>query len=241
MEAIRRRTVGIFVFALTILWLKKFQGRNRHQRRWCLLDMIPGQIRNMNELVGVSDEACKNMLRMDQVVFSRLCSLLQDLVDSFEHILGNKMEGAGVVGGQDGEKGKVTRGRRTWSKIEEDALIQCLTDIINNEWKADNCFKLGFQRELEKEMKKLLPGTDLVANPHINSKIHVWKKEYGSLFELLSKFGIGWNYTTNTINVLDEEEWETKKRADPHVKTMCYKSWPYYSFWQEIFGKDRAT
>ncbi|KAL8515038.1 hypothetical protein ACS0TY_013934 [Phlomoides rotata] len=27
-------------------------------------------------------------------------------------------------------------------------------------------------------MRKLLPGTDIVSNPHINSKIHVWKKEY---------------------------------------------------------------
>ncbi|KAL8460636.1 hypothetical protein ACS0TY_032229 [Phlomoides rotata] len=33
----------------------------------------------MNELVEVSDEVCKDMLRMDRLVFSRLCSLLQDL------------------------------------------------------------------------------------------------------------------------------------------------------------------
>ncbi|KAL8521148.1 hypothetical protein ACS0TY_011627 [Phlomoides rotata] len=155
MEAIRHRTVGIFVFALAILWLKKFQGRNRRQRRWCLLDRIPGQIRNMNEL--------------------------------------------------NGEKGKASRGRRTWLKIEEDALIQCLTDIVNNGWKAGNGFKSGFQRELKKGIKKLLPGTDLVVNPHIKSKIHVWKKEHGSLFDLFSKSGIGWNCTTNTIDVLDEE------------------------------------
>ncbi|KAL8547144.1 hypothetical protein ACS0TY_006745 [Phlomoides rotata] len=151
------------------------------------------------------------------------------------------MESVGVVSGQDGEKGKTTRGRRTWSKIKEDALIMCLTDIVNNDWKADNGFKPGFQRELEKGMRKRLPGTDLVANPHINSKIHVWKKEYGSLFDLLSKSGIGWNCTTNTIDVLDEEAWETQKRVDPHVKLLRYKSWPYYGFWQEIFGKDRAT
>ncbi|KAL8487191.1 hypothetical protein ACS0TY_023745 [Phlomoides rotata] len=122
------------------------------------------------------------------------------------------MESVGVVGGQDGEKGKTTRGRRTWSKIEEDALIMCLTDIVNNSWKADNGFKPGFQRELEKGMRKRLPGIDLVANPHINSKIHVWKKEYESLFDLLSKSGIGWNCITNTIDVLDEEAWETQKR-----------------------------
>ncbi|KAL8496998.1 hypothetical protein ACS0TY_020616 [Phlomoides rotata] len=38
-----------------------------------------------------------------------------------------------VVGGnQDGDRGKATRGRRTWLRIEEDALVQCLTDILND-------------------------------------------------------------------------------------------------------------
>ncbi|KAL8538129.1 hypothetical protein ACS0TY_000187 [Phlomoides rotata] len=73
-------------------------------------------------------------------------------------------------------------------------------------------------------MRKLLVGTDIVANPHINSKIHVWKKEYGALSDLLSKSGIGWNSTTNTIDVLDETVWDAQKKS-----------------WLDIFGKDRAT
>ncbi|KAL8470896.1 hypothetical protein ACS0TY_033465 [Phlomoides rotata] len=87
-------------------------------------------------------------------------------------------------------KGKASRGRRSWSRVEEDALIGCLIDIVNDGWKADNGFKAGFQRELEKGMRKIFPGTDLVANPHINSKIHVWKKEYSALNDLLSKSGV---------------------------------------------------
>ncbi|KAL8503744.1 hypothetical protein ACS0TY_022457 [Phlomoides rotata] len=68
-----------------------------------------------------------------------------------------------VIGGNlDGGKGKATRGRCSWSKIEEDELIQCLYDIVSDGWKADNGFKAGFQRELEKGMRKLLPGTDLL-------------------------------------------------------------------------------
>ncbi|KAL8471941.1 hypothetical protein ACS0TY_029254 [Phlomoides rotata] len=30
-------------------------------------------------------------------------------------------------------------------------------------------------------------------------------------------------------------------QADPHVKGMRFKSWPYYLQWGDIFGKDRAT
>ncbi|KAL8550434.1 hypothetical protein ACS0TY_009026 [Phlomoides rotata] len=125
--------------------------------------------------------------------------------------------------------------------MEEDCLIQCLNEIVNDGWKADNGFKAGFQRELEKGMHKLLPGTDIVANPHINSKIHVWNKDYGTLSDLLSKSGIGWDSTTNTIDVIDEALWDAHKRADPQVKTMRFKSWPYYEHWLNIFGKDRAT
>ncbi|KAL8521810.1 hypothetical protein ACS0TY_012103 [Phlomoides rotata] len=149
----------------------------------------------------------------------------------------------GNVGGgtQDVDKGKSTRGWRTWSKIEEDALVQCLTDIMNDGWKADNGFRCGFHRELEKGMWKLLIGTDIVANPHINSKIHVWKKEYGALSDLLSKSGISWNSTTNTIDVLDKTVWDAQKKIDPKVVSMRHKSWPYYESWLDIFGKDRAT
>ncbi|KAL8508551.1 hypothetical protein ACS0TY_018974 [Phlomoides rotata] len=67
------------------------------------------------------------------------------------------MDGTGI-GGADQEKGKTTRARRSWTKPEEDALIHCLLDIVAEGWKADNGFKAGFLRELEKGMKKLLPA-----------------------------------------------------------------------------------
>ncbi|KAL8514347.1 hypothetical protein ACS0TY_013460 [Phlomoides rotata] len=95
------------------------------------------------------------------------------------------------LAGHVGDSVKIVRGRRSWTK-----------------------------RELEKGVRKLLPGTDIVATPHINSKVHVWKKEYGALSDLLSKSGIGWNLTTSMIEVEDEAVWDGCK-------------------W--IFGKDRAT
>ncbi|KAL8479170.1 hypothetical protein ACS0TY_026145 [Phlomoides rotata] len=90
-------------------------------------------------------------------------------------------------------------------------------------------------------MRKIIPATDIVANLHINSKIHVWKKEYGALSDLLSKSGIGWNSTTSMLEVEDEGVWKSCKRVDPHVKGLRYKTWPYYPQWIEIFRKDRAT
>ncbi|KAL8469730.1 hypothetical protein ACS0TY_032539 [Phlomoides rotata] len=56
---------------------------------------------------------------------------------------GNKMD-APKCGGVEPEKGKTTRARRSWTRIEEDALIHCLLDIVSDGWKADNGFKAGF-------------------------------------------------------------------------------------------------
>ncbi|KAL8490996.1 hypothetical protein ACS0TY_022852 [Phlomoides rotata] len=131
-------------------------------------------------------------------------------------IFGNKMD-APIGGGIEQEKFKSTRARRSWTMIEEDALIQCLLDIVSDGWKADNGFKAGFQRGLEKVMRKLLPGTDIAATPHINSKIHVWKKRVrSSVSDLLSNSGIGWNSSTNTLDIQDEFVWDQRKgAADP--------------------------
>ncbi|KAL8493330.1 hypothetical protein ACS0TY_024519 [Phlomoides rotata] len=151
------------------------------------------------------------------------------------------MDQQGNLHSQHGEKVKLVRGRRSWTKIKEDALIHCLTNVVNQGWKAENGFRAGFQRELEKGMRKQLPGTDIVALPHINSKIHVWKKEYDALSDLLSKSGIDWNSTTYMIEVEDEAVWDDCRRADPHVKGLRFKTWPFYPQWIEIFGRDRAT
>ncbi|KAL8513672.1 hypothetical protein ACS0TY_012968 [Phlomoides rotata] len=45
----------------------------------------------------------------------------------------------------DADRLKFVRGRRLWSKIEEDALILCLTDVVHAGWTSENGFKAGFQ------------------------------------------------------------------------------------------------
>ncbi|KAL8519177.1 hypothetical protein ACS0TY_010202 [Phlomoides rotata] len=99
------------------------------------------------------------------------------------------------------------------------------------------------QRELERGMKRILPMTDIVVNPHNNSKIHVWKKEYDTLSNLLSKSGIGWNSTTSMIDVEDESVWEGCHRVSRFVKLSIELN-PYLALLYTMdrdFGKDRAT
>ncbi|KAL8543483.1 hypothetical protein ACS0TY_004139 [Phlomoides rotata] len=46
---------------------------------------------------------------------------------------------------------------------------------------------------------------------------------------------------TSMVEMEDEGVWDASRKADPHVKGVRFKPWPYYGQWLEIFGKDRAT
>ncbi|XP_073270922.1 uncharacterized protein [Primulina huaijiensis] len=138
-------------------------------------------------------------------------------------------------------KGKKTdKSRRVWSRTEEEVLLEALKDLATKGWKSENGFRCGYLALLEETMNKVFPRTDLRANPHINSKIHVWKRTHGSLVTILSRSGIGWNNSEKKIEASDEA-WECFVKGDSSARSMCYKSWPYYSDWCEIFGHDRAT
>lgn len=106
------------------------------------------------------------------------------------------------------QKGKSGKSRRTWTTPEELCLLNALKDIVQLGMKCDNGFRSGYLGALEKAMAHRFPGTDLKGDPHIQSKIHVWRKTYGTLNTLLSRSGIGWNDSTNTIDVGDDQVWQ---------------------------------
>ncbi|GER31833.1 peptidyl-prolyl cis-trans isomerases [Striga asiatica] len=78
-----------------------------------------------------------------------------------------------------GRNSQVNGQRRTWNVDEESALIQGLRDLVSRGWKCDNGFRSGYTNILEQHMARCFPGTTIRAEPHISSKITVWKKTYG--------------------------------------------------------------
>ncbi|KAL0319726.1 UNVERIFIED_CONTAM: hypothetical protein Sradi_5234100 [Sesamum radiatum] len=130
--------------------------------------------------------------------------------------------------------------RRVWSVKEEEGLIVALKDVVKQGWKCENGFRTRYLGVQEQEMKKLFPSSDIKADPHIQSKIHVWKKTYGSLVGMLGRSGFGWNDATNMVVVDDDVVWDNYIKIDPFAKSMRLKSFPFYLAWCEVFGKDRA-
>ncbi|KAK4403144.1 hypothetical protein Sango_1055100 [Sesamum angolense] len=82
-------------------------------------------------------------------------------------------------------------------------------------------------------------ATDM-AEPHINSKIHVWKKHYGTLMGMMGKSGFGWDDSRSMITVDSQDVWDEYCKIDSNARTMRYKSWPFFLAWREIFDKDRV-
>lgn len=87
--------------------------------------------------------------------------------------------------------------KHQWTSVEDSKLVECLVDLTNcGKWKADNgTFKPGFLQQIQKMMSDKIPGCELRAQPHIDSRIKLLKKQYHAISEMLgpSASGFGWN------------------------------------------------
>ncbi|KAL8503832.1 hypothetical protein ACS0TY_022525 [Phlomoides rotata] len=52
-----------------------------------------------------------------------------------------------------------------------------MKDLVTKGWKTENRFKPGYLLKLEAGMLKMLPGTDIRVNPHITSRVTIWRKK----------------------------------------------------------------
>ncbi|KAL8466128.1 hypothetical protein ACS0TY_035297 [Phlomoides rotata] len=136
-----------------------------------------------------------------------------------------------------GMKKSIPTSRRVWTYGEEKELVNALRDLDVKGLKCDNGFKSGYLNLLENILAVKFPGTDLKGDPHINSKIHVWKKQYACLKFMLGVSGIGLNSTTYHIDALPEV-WAAHIKTDPTARGMKNKSFPFYADW---FGQITDT
>ncbi|KAH6783242.1 hypothetical protein C2S52_008201 [Perilla frutescens var. hirtella] len=81
-----------------------------------------------------------------------------------------------------GAENKSEKTRRTWTLREEHKLIIALKEVVARGWKCDNGFRTSYLGVLEQLMQQAIPGNDLKVEPHIISKIHVWKKKIMDLY-----------------------------------------------------------
>ncbi|KAL0441050.1 UNVERIFIED_CONTAM: hypothetical protein Sradi_0043900 [Sesamum radiatum] len=111
--------------------------------------------------------------------------------------------------------------RRTWTQREEEVLVNALRTIVTTGWKCENGFRAGYLNQLEAIMCKQLPNTDIRAEPHINSKIHVWKRHYGTLMCMMGNSGFGWDDNRSMITVDSQDVWDEYCKIDASAKVYA--------------------
>ncbi|KAL8490363.1 hypothetical protein ACS0TY_026033 [Phlomoides rotata] len=80
MNRLIQNTLVIVAIGIILLTkIKQRRDRNDRRRKFTILDRIPSQMRNMSYLCEVSDEDCRDQLRMDRAAFHNLCFILQSV------------------------------------------------------------------------------------------------------------------------------------------------------------------
>ena len=90
--------------------------------------------------------------------------------------------------------------------MEKEALLGILELFVLRDYHCDNGnFKLGSYTLISKELQVNCPNSGLKATPHIESKMKIWKKQYGIVFNMLNKSGFGWNDILKCIKIDNDE------------------------------------
>ena len=116
--------------------------------------------------------------------------------------------------GASAEKQANNNGRRTkapkrkWTENEDEVLVATLMRLCDTGWKRGNTFRNGYTSVLEKELSSKLPGHDLKANPHIESRLKTLKKHCDAITNMRGASGIFWNNEDHTIRCEDDGIWK---------------------------------
>lgn len=132
--------------------------------------------------------------------------------------------------------------KHKWTRREDEALISALTELCKTGWKRDNnIFRSGYTTVLEKELKSKLPGCNLKASPHIESRLKTLKKHCDAITDMKDAFGIEWKSADSTLICYDDDVWEDWIKDHSDAKGLRNKPFPYYDELCLIFGKTRGN
>ncbi|KAF4400872.1 hypothetical protein G4B88_004415 [Cannabis sativa] len=101
--------------------------------------------------------------------------------------------------------------KRFWTEEEDTKLIESLLEMHNEgTFKAEGNFKPGYLKALEKALATKIPGCDLQARPHIESRMKTLKTHFQIVHEMLTGpncSGFGWDPQKQMVTA-EKPVWE---------------------------------
>ncbi|CAN1141752.1 hypothetical protein LINPERPRIM_LOCUS25653 [Linum perenne] len=83
-------------------------------------------------------------------------------------------------------------------------LVTCMRELVDERHVEKWNFKLSALKALERMMHTRLEGCQLLAVPHIKSKVLYFKDKFTALLELKQAYGFGWDETRGCV-VADDD------------------------------------
>ncbi|KAL5569373.1 hypothetical protein UlMin_025948 [Ulmus minor] len=134
--------------------------------------------------------------------------------------------------------------KRFWIAEEDEKLIEALLEMHNEgRYKAEGNFKHGHLNAVEKYLEAKLPGCDLKAKPHIESRMKTLKAQFYVVHEMLtgpSCNGFGWDSDRKMVTA-EKPIWDAYLQSHKDAAPFKTKAFPFYDELCVVFGKDRAT
>ncbi|KAL5785121.1 hypothetical protein ACOSQ2_007513 [Xanthoceras sorbifolium] len=131
---------------------------------------------------------------------------------------------------------------RAWTIFEEESFLTVLKDFVANDKRCDTGnFKAGSLAQIEKALNQICPESNLKANPHLESKLKKWKKNYSTIYDMMNTSGFAWNDVKKYIEVDSNEAWENYVKHHSSVAEWRNKPYPIFDRLVNIFGKDCAN
>ncbi|KAK1376597.1 hypothetical protein POM88_032790 [Heracleum sosnowskyi] len=144
---------------------------------------------------------------------------------------------------QANNNGKRTKApKRKWTDNEDEVLVATLMQLCDTGWKrSNNSFRSGYTSVLEKELSSKLPGHELKANPHIESRLKILKKHCDAITDMRVAGVSFWNNENRSIRCEDDRIWEDWVKDHPDAKSLRNKRFPHYDDLYSIYGKSRGN
>ncbi|KAJ0011472.1 hypothetical protein Pint_33509 [Pistacia integerrima] len=103
--------------------------------------------------------------------------------------------------------------------------------------------KNGYLRYIEKSMAEKLPGCDIKAKPHVESRIKTLKTHFQTVDEMLTGpncNGFGWDVQRRMVTA-KKPVWDAYLQSHKEAISFRHKTFPFYEELCLIYGKDQTT